>query len=470
MSDVTVLAKYIGQAPFFESAVTGRQSKWITGQTDYVSAAIAQQLGATGLFEVGSEMPVMGRVNHLTGGIVLSAGDGDALASANTAISGQAGRPYPAFADAAGEWTKYVVGTGTATDVTDPEYGRTLRITAGVAGTKYGIGRDMVIDAKTPVAFSFLAKRDANLSVLDVEIGYAQFGFTKMSKLNKGVSNLSAGEWQRIVFSLAEYDSLTGAPTAAEMQDIRTIRFSVTPTAGNTTVLDVADFRVHRATPGGAVGIFFDDGRLDSYTIAYQEMRQRGMVGAIAIEYQAVGNSDRCTQAMLNEMYTAGWDMCAHHTASFSAMADADQITHHQGMRDYLAANNFARGNHIFVYPGGSRNASTDRIARGYWQVMRGVSAMTNHGAIGAFDPVRPPHVYIQSSTTLAFAKTRIDRAKSLGGSVVFVFHSIVESGASAESWLRSDFAELLDYISAQGVPVLPISDIWTKQPRFTGF
>lgn len=417
-----------------------------------------------------NEQLVTATTNPVTGGIELSAGGSDALASANTAISGQVGRPYPAFADAAGEWTKYAVGTGTATDVTDPEYGRTLRIAAGAVGAKYGIGRDMVLDAKSPVAFSFLAKRDANLSVLDVEIGYAQFGFTKMSKLNKGVSNLPAGEWQRIVFSLAEYDSVTGSPTAAEMQDIRAIRFSVTPTAGNTTVLDIADFRVHRATPGGAVGISFDDGRLDTYTIAYQEMRQRGMVGAIAIEYQAVGNSDRCTQAMLNEMYSAGWDMCAHHTVGFTTLTDSEQVAHHQAMRDYLSANDFDRADHIFVYPGGSRNASTDKIARGYWQVTRGVSAMTTHGAIGVFDPVRPPHVYIQSSTTLAYAKTRIDRAKSLGGSVVFLFHSIVESGASAESWLRSDFAELLDYISAQGVPVLPISDIWTKQPRFTGF
>lgn len=418
----------------------------------------------------GIDSFVGSKVNPITGSVELSAAGVDALHSANTAVSGQNGRPYPSFTDASGEWTKYAVGTGTATEVSDPEYGRTLRITAGVAGAKYGIGRDMVIDAKSPIAFSFLAKRDANLSVLDVEIGYAQFGFTKMTKLNKGVSFLGAGEWQRIVFSLGEYETITGAPTAADMQDVRTIRFSITPTGGNTTVLDITDFRVHRATPGGVVGIFFDDGRLDTYTISYQEMRARNMVGAIAIEYQAVGNVDRCSQGMLNEMYAAGWDMCAHHTVGFTTLQDSEQVTHHRAMRDYLSANNFDRANHIFAYPGGLRNASTDKIARGYWQVSRAVSSMTVQGCAGAFDPVRPPHAYINSSTTLANAKGRIDRAKAYGGSIVFIFHSIVESGATAENWLRSDFVALLDYIASQGLPVVPISDIWTKQPRFTAF
>lgn len=457
----------------WEDDFPGSRVKWIVGQSREVHDSLVDKFRnnpAAWTVSGGSDSSPMQVTKTVTGVIEISAGGVDALHSANTGVSGQNGRPYPAFADASGEWTKYAVGTGTATEVSDSEYGRTLRITAGVVGTKYGIGRDMVIDATSPVAFSFLAKRDANLSVLDVEIGYAQFGFTKMTKLNKGVSTLGVGEWQCIVFSLGEYESITGSPTAADMQDVRTIRISVTPTGGNTTVLDIADFRVHRATPGGVVGILFDDGRLDTYSISYQEMRARNMVGAIAVEYQAVGNVDRCTQGMLNEMYDAGWDMCAHHTVGFTTLTDSEQVTHHRAMRDYLSANDFDRADHIFAYPGGLRNASTDKIARGYWQVSRAVGAMTVQGCAGAFDPVRPPHAYMQASTTLANAKGRIDRAKAYGGSIVFIFHSIVESNATAESWLKSDFTELLDYIVAQGMPVVPVSDIWTKRPRFTGF
>lgn len=69
MSDNTVLVKYVGSAPWFESSVTGRQTKWLPGHSDYVSAAISQQLAATGLFEVGAAVPVMAQTNQVTGGI-----------------------------------------------------------------------------------------------------------------------------------------------------------------------------------------------------------------------------------------------------------------------------------------------------------------------------------------------------------------------------------------------------------------
>lgn len=76
MSDNTVFVKYIGaQSPWFESAVTGRPSAWKSGKSDYVTEAIAAQLAATGLFEIGESGPVNFR-KTLTGGIGIFGVDG----------------------------------------------------------------------------------------------------------------------------------------------------------------------------------------------------------------------------------------------------------------------------------------------------------------------------------------------------------------------------------------------------------
>lgn len=75
MSDNTVFVKYIGaQSPWFESAVTGRPSAWKIRESGYVTEAIAAQLVATGLFEVGESGPVNFR-KTLTGGIKFSDSD-----------------------------------------------------------------------------------------------------------------------------------------------------------------------------------------------------------------------------------------------------------------------------------------------------------------------------------------------------------------------------------------------------------
>lgn len=79
MADETVFVKYVGTvSPWFESAVTGRQAQWTPGKSDYVSQAIAEQLAATGLFEVGELQPVMARTT-LTGGIEILGPSGDAV-------------------------------------------------------------------------------------------------------------------------------------------------------------------------------------------------------------------------------------------------------------------------------------------------------------------------------------------------------------------------------------------------------
>jgi len=73
MSDNTVFVKYLGVAPWFESAATGRPAKWMPGQSGYVSAEISQQLAATGMFEVG-EHGFVGYRKTLTGWVRKTAG------------------------------------------------------------------------------------------------------------------------------------------------------------------------------------------------------------------------------------------------------------------------------------------------------------------------------------------------------------------------------------------------------------
>ncbi len=62
MADHTVRIKYTGQqARWNESPVTGRQTTWVKGQTDFVPTEIAKKLSVTGLFVVGDDVPVYAR-------------------------------------------------------------------------------------------------------------------------------------------------------------------------------------------------------------------------------------------------------------------------------------------------------------------------------------------------------------------------------------------------------------------------
>ena len=361
-------------------------------------------------------------------------------------------------------WTQYGSGTGTVTESTDSVHGKTLQFAATVAGAKYSIGMDFFRRTTKPLGFSFWVKKDATASIMDLELGYAQSGFTKYIRFQKNFNWADTGVWVQCFASPAERDY--GNATASEMLDLRAIRISITPTAGNTSTLEIADIRMYEVDRPGQIGFFFDDGRADTYSVAYPLLSAKGFPFTVAPEYETVGNAGRCTLAQLQTMYNTGLCDFAGHTAAtnFRDTSAATQIAAHKAIKAFLVDNNFLRAAHIMAWFGGARDDEADQIGKQYWSVTRAVNSFGICGVQNACNPIRPPVRYMLNTVSLATAKANVDNIKNYGGTMVFVFHSLVDSVVESEDWLTTNFSDLLDYIQAQGVEVVPVRNIWVNR------
>jgi hypothetical protein len=368
-------------------------------------------------------------------------------------------------------WSLYTSGSGGVAAGTDPVVGNYVRIFTNGAGNLYQAGRDLPVRLDDGKVISFMLRRnDAKLAVFDLYTGLGAYGTSPGAHWNKSVQGLDVGVWRRVVLHPQEREGLRGVP--ADFADLRSLTVRATAASGSSTSIDIADIRLHNPDPTGSVSFLFDDARLDTYTQAFPRLNGKGWTAGIAVEYNTVGGTGpsgpnggaRCTVANLSEMYASGWDMCGHHTAQMTTLSVAQQCAVHAGMKAFLSANGFRRGDRIWVWPGGARNQTTEAIARQYcWATMRRTDSFTTLGARHAYEPTDPAVVYVLSSVPVATLTSLVDRVAANGGSVTFVFHSLVSSNAIAEDWLLTNFQALLDYVDTSNVAVVPPSGIWTN-------
>lgn len=369
------------------------------------------------------------------------------------------GRPL-ALGDLAA-WMQHTSGTGSVTSGSDPLIGQYVRIATGGQAV-YQAGRDLPLRLGHARAVSFMLRRnDPHLSVLDLYAGISTYDNARYLRWNKGVAGLDVGAWRRVVFVPSEYEGATGS--LADPTDVRWLALRVFSGTGVDTSVDVADFRLHEPEREATISFMFDDGRDDTYSVAFPRLAARGWSGGVAVEHDRVGSVGRMTLEQLHEMYESGWDMHGHHTAQMTTITDSDQVAVHRAAKHFLAANGFVRGDRIWVWPGGSRTAATEAIALRYWQTLRRVSSFTIHGAAHIYEAVDPSVYYMTSGKTLTQVKAAVDRARMAGSSLVLVFHSLKESGLATEDWLTADFDLLVGHIALQGIEVVPPSQVWTQ-------
>jgi len=70
---------------------------------------------------------------------------------------------------------------------------------------------------------------------------------------------------------------------------------------------------------------------------------------------------------------------------------------------------------------------------------------------------------------TLAQAKAQVDEAKAAGQTIIIKVCNIDRSETGIPNWSSSDFAALLDYIQAQGIPTMTLAEWYTFATGVTG-
>ena len=119
------------------------------------------------------------------------------------------------------------------------------------------------------------------------------------------------GDWVRINPSIDAAD--------ADMSAIS--RLLITLDGGDEKKYWVDDIRFHdKTTNKGQVMLSFDYMTRSIYEIVFPEMQKRDLKGTVSVAGDMVGNADRLSQAELEEMKNAGWEITSM-TNSFDVLA-----------------------------------------------------------------------------------------------------------------------------------------------------
>ena len=210
--------------------------------------------------------------------------------------------------------------------------------------------------------------------------------------------------------------------------------------------------------------IVFDDGRSTEYTNAFHYMRSKGLVGTMYVIPSLVGKPDFVTRDQLVEMQNEGWDIANHtyHHRPLPTLTRAQQQAEFTDAQAWLESNGFTRASRHVAYPLGLYNADT-------MQAMAAAGMVSGRTTAPIETPLPPVNPYtiagggIGGGASLAYGKLRVDDAIHRRSTVLLLFHGILDHPTDRNDWSTADFKALIDYIAAQKVPVLRVSDLFPR-------
>lgn len=346
----------------------------------------------------------------------------------------------------------------------DDRYGSTpcLRLTSAVNTAAF---MDLTLNATLNGRLQFLIYFDtydagtgSNTRSLTVfasnDSGYTNY-FNKTVLLKQGWNLITLGKTTQIAVANddAGWAVGGGSPTWANaMVRIRIRMEAVTGTATRVYVRRITQTGYWR--PKVVFG--FDDNLASVYTEAFPVMQTYGMKGTIYVIGSKVGASGYCTEAQLQEMYDAGWDLCnhtlTHQQNVLPTASDAAIRAEILENEDYLKGKGWTRRSchKHFAAPYGETlftEASTYRAAvKDLCLTTR--STLERPQAQYIDDPVHICCIAPDGSAeTLQSIKDRITTAIGCGGIVNFLFHDIATPANTSLKWTPTNFAEIVKHV-----------------------
>lgn len=355
-------------------------------------------------------------------------------------------------------------------DTTDAAVGdRCISITtdgAGGTGTIEKTGLNLDLTGKGLVFWVKVRNvesiRSVGLTIANAEtLTPAWFGALPIQKSKK--SQATENDWTPIYFSMGNAGINRGAPTRTP---ITTLRITVQDWAGTPAPTfklgGVGTFDdANPAYPAGVISLTFDD-TWEAHAAAAQKMAAYGFPGTEYLIQSRVGDPGRLSLDQLRLMKEAyGWEIGAH-ASTEEAHVDWTTKTPEWIDAELAAQKQWQNANALptdtFAYPIGPFNAAAARLAEKYYDSARSTYPWTNSAATPS--RYRLSCYVMASTSTLAAAKTYVDRAKANGGWPVFLFHNLVSENPTGNDWTWADFDALLAYIKDSGIPVDTVANV----------
>ena len=288
-------------------------------------------------------------------------------------------------------------------------------------------------------------------STLD-DISYISFDLKNAIKEGQ----LSAGQWY-----LAK--TLMSDPEGKGRLDPAHIRqFEIQLTATGPCTVHMNDLRM-LAPPGwlsgGAVMIVCDGGYISQYTGIKASLDRYGYKATTAVSSKYYGCSNYMSKKQLKDLFTQGWDIGVHG----SNPIPTDQMTEEALDQLWAAEMDWIRAQGIkpvrfLAAPEGVWTPTIEKVAKRYFLLARSSTEAYNSAL-----PQYPMYVKepISGSTSLDMARSWVDVAKANHYLICILMHGIYPDGNGGGWWDRESFDDLIDYIHAQGMPVITPSQLW---------
>lgn len=274
------------------------------------------------------------------------------------------------------------------------------------------------------------------------------------------VTATDGGRWLQVATLTTE----AGVPGRGEPQRVDTVRIRAADRGTGAVAVHVDRLEVVRKAEAGLVSIAFDDGWANQVEHALPIMERFGFRGTAFIVPYLIGSEHYMTEAMLDELNDAGWDIAGHYHPSLQGREDPELDYILRSVHDYLTIRDFDRGAGLFAYP------------EGYFDQPVLVPAVSRHFAAGRTvapglealppaDPMRLRAFEVQSYTTPDEIEALVAAAERDRAWLILVFHRFVHAPAHATEHAPEVFAEMLGRIAASGLRVLPMSEVLEEAP-----
>lgn len=211
----------------------------------------------------------------------------------------------------------------------------------------------------------------------------------------------------------------------------------------------------------GKILLGFDDALLSQYTECFSYMQSKGIRGTIALPQGLVGTGGYCSQAQLDEMYSAGWDYVGHSSnhVDLTVQTAAVVLSEVRQNKQYIDSR-YPRGADCMVYPENKYNAAvTAACRRAGWRYMR--AAARRYMSVDAFGLDNYDAIGSQSLSTMTVQQIKdcILSAANTGQILWLYGHNILATnnpggtGAAPPTspvtdYYRDDFRAIVDYIA----------------------
>lgn len=287
-------------------------------------------------------------------------------------------------------------------------------------------------------------------------------GFTNMIEYTFRAISLVKG-WNRLVIP---FNRMTVTGTGGIANDFVRMQVRVIPLSGK--IADVTLDSVLVDTKQQANVIFtFDDQWDTQYSVAFAEMRQRGLKGTIGVNGINVGVTNYMTWNQLEEVYGYGWDLVNHTNEHYNLGQQSYAVQKKDIVdgRNALSSRGFTRASNILFLPYGSWNDTTMQILT----EENIVFCRTIREQIETVPPVYKNKLKVKNllpAVTAVSAQALVDDAIATGGTVIFLNHRFGTEDASNMFWDITKFQTLLNYVKTKQlsgeINVLTMSE-WIK-------